>query len=80
MYHQRQLHASQGHSINSSADFNDPRIYLPFSFSLLSQSTENIEKVIETIKLQQSSFFKKIKFGLHCDLEDGSLYFYSKGE
>lgn len=68
-YYCRQLHASQGHSIDSSTDFNDPRIYLPFSFSLLSPSNENTEKVIITKKLPQSSFKKKRMFDLSCDLE-----------
>lgn len=57
-YYWRQLQASRGHSIDAGANFNDPRIHLPFSFSLLSPSNENIEKVIVTIKLQQSSLIK----------------------
>lgn len=56
-YYQRQLSAPHGDSVDSGTDFNDPKIHLPFSFSLLCPSNENIEKVIVTIKLQHSSFF-----------------------
>lgn len=79
-YYWRQLHASQGHSIDSSSDLNDPRIHLPFSFSRISPSNENIEKVIVTVKLQQSSLFKKINIDLFCNLENCSLLFNSKGK
>ena len=57
VHYWRQLHASQGHSIDSSTDLNDPRIHLPFSFLLISPSNENIEKVIVTVNMQQNSFF-----------------------
>lgn len=56
-YYRRPLHASQRHLIDSSVDFNDLRIHLPFPFSPLSPSHENIGKVIVTIKWPQSSFF-----------------------
>lgn len=54
----RQLHTSQGHSLDSGTDVNDPRMCLAFSLSLLCANNENIEKVIVTIKLQPSSFLK----------------------
>lgn len=79
-YYCRQLHASQGHSIDSSTDLNDPRIYLPFSFSLLSPSNENTEKVIITKKLPQSSFKKKKNVWFILWLGSISLHLDSKGE
>lgn len=79
-YYWRQLHASQGHSEDSGAGFNGPRIHWPFLSSLLSPSNENIEQVIVTIKLPQSSVKKKIQVDLSRDLENGSSCSDSKGE
>lgn len=75
---QETITVPQGHSVESNADFNGPRIHLPFSFSLLPQSNENIEKRIVTIKLQHRSFSEIVKFDLLCYLENGLLYLNQK--